>query len=247
MQYRKKQAVVEAITFDALVAYGLAHTTNIVRGMPWSFNYNGCSITHENDECYLILVQSGGSAKFVPGDMLVTIGGKLEVWPKAKFDKECEVVPYVIADKEIDGVPVRRLAIGEVVQLGDWAWPNGCVKPHKIDKLTLSYKVGTHHYAHYRAIDAPRKGEPSLPSADSIIGVGRPEPAGGTCILEADDEDEVVIPRATPINGRKIQDDTKPVPPQLKGSLKENLEEIKDALASIYQRLDNLENFVDPT
>ena len=79
MKYRKKPVVIEAITFDELVAYGKAHTANIVAGMPWSFAYNGHPITHENNECYLIPTLEG-TMRLERGDMLIT-GVKGEIYP----------------------------------------------------------------------------------------------------------------------------------------------------------------------
>ena len=79
MKYRKKPVVVEAITFDELVAYGLANTSNVVNGMPWSFDYCGHPITHENDDCYLIPTLEG-TMKMHRGDVLIT-GVKGEVYP----------------------------------------------------------------------------------------------------------------------------------------------------------------------
>jgi hypothetical protein len=79
MKYRKKPVVIEAITFNELVEYGKANGANIVRGMPWSFKYNGHSVTHENDECYIIITLEG-TMNFTPGDMLIT-GVKGEIYP----------------------------------------------------------------------------------------------------------------------------------------------------------------------
>lgn len=78
-RYRKKPVVIEAITFDELVHYGKTNGANIVNGMPWSFDYNGHPITHENDLCYLIPTLEG-IMKFAPGDMLIT-GVKGEIYP----------------------------------------------------------------------------------------------------------------------------------------------------------------------
>lgn len=79
-QFRKKPVEVEAITFEELVAYGLsAANVNIVNGMPWSFQYKGHPITHENDDCYLIPTLEG-TMKFRRGSMLVT-GVKGEIHP----------------------------------------------------------------------------------------------------------------------------------------------------------------------
>lgn len=79
MRYRKKPVIVEAITFDELVAYGKAHGGNIVNGMPWSFSYAGHPITHETDDCYLIPTPEG-TMRFERGDMLIT-GVKGEIYP----------------------------------------------------------------------------------------------------------------------------------------------------------------------
>jgi len=78
-KYRKKPVVVEAITFDELVRYGFANGANVVNGMPWSFQYAGKPITHENDDCYLIPTQEG-TMKFNRGDMLIT-GVAGEIYP----------------------------------------------------------------------------------------------------------------------------------------------------------------------
>ncbi len=79
MKFRKKPVEIEAITFDELVAYGKENGANIVEGMPWSFNYKGHAITHENDECYLIPTLEG-THKMTPYDVLIT-GVKGEIYP----------------------------------------------------------------------------------------------------------------------------------------------------------------------
>lgn len=78
-KFRKKPVEIEAITFQEFVEYGKKNTTNIVNGMPWSFDYNGYPVTHENDECYLIPTLEG-SMKFTPQDMLIT-GVNGEIYP----------------------------------------------------------------------------------------------------------------------------------------------------------------------
>jgi hypothetical protein len=78
-KWRKKPVVIEAITFEELVEYGKASGANIVNGMPWSFEYHGQPITHENDRCYLISTLIG-TMRLEPGDMLIT-GAKGEVYP----------------------------------------------------------------------------------------------------------------------------------------------------------------------
>ena len=78
-KFRKKPVIVEAITFNELVEYGKAHKANIVNGMPWSFEYYGHPITHENDDCYLIPTLEG-TMKLIRGDMLIT-GVNGEIYP----------------------------------------------------------------------------------------------------------------------------------------------------------------------
>lgn len=79
MRYRRKSVVIEAITFDELVEYGIANSTNIINGMPWSFKYAGFPITHENDNCYLIPTPKG-IMKMERDDMLI-IEFKGELYP----------------------------------------------------------------------------------------------------------------------------------------------------------------------
>lgn len=78
-KFRKKPIVIEAITFDELVEYGMANAAALVNGMPWSFDYQGQHITHENDDCYLIPTLEG-TMRFNRGDMLIT-GVKGEIYP----------------------------------------------------------------------------------------------------------------------------------------------------------------------
>jgi len=78
-RFRKKPVAIEAITFDELVAHGIAAGGNVVGGMPWSFDYKGQPITHEDDRCYLIPTLEG-TMRFECGDMLIT-GVKGEIYP----------------------------------------------------------------------------------------------------------------------------------------------------------------------
>lgn len=78
-KFKKKPVVVEAITFDELVAYGKAQGVPCWNDMPWSFNYQGHPITHENDNCYLIPTPEG-IMQMSRNDMLIT-GIKGEIYP----------------------------------------------------------------------------------------------------------------------------------------------------------------------
>ena len=98
-QFRKKPVVITAITFDQLVAHGIATGGNVVNGMPWSFTYAGHAITHENDDCYLIPTLEG-TMKMGRDDMLIT-GVKGEIYPckrdifEATYDAAPTALPVV--------------------------------------------------------------------------------------------------------------------------------------------------------
>lgn len=79
MRYKKKPVIIEAITFEELVKYGIDSGGNVVDGMPWSFRYEGQHITHENDDCYLIPTLEG-VMRLNRGDMLIT-GISGEIYP----------------------------------------------------------------------------------------------------------------------------------------------------------------------
>ena len=95
-QFRKKPVVITAITFDQLVAHGIASGGNVVNGMPWSFTYNGHAITHENDDCYIIPTLEG-SMKMGRDDMLIT-GVKGEIYPCKRdiFNATYEAAPIAL-------------------------------------------------------------------------------------------------------------------------------------------------------
>ena len=78
-KFQKKPVEVEAITFDELVQHGREVGGNIVNGMPWSFDYAGHPITHENYQCYLIPTLEG-TMYMTPDDMLI-IGIAGEIYP----------------------------------------------------------------------------------------------------------------------------------------------------------------------
>ena len=98
MKVRKKPVIVEAITFEELVAHGIARVMEnpkrgtVVNGLPWSFSYAGHPITHENDNCYIIPTLEG-SMHFKRGDYLIT-GVKGEIYPIKKeiFDETYDIV-----------------------------------------------------------------------------------------------------------------------------------------------------------
>jgi len=91
-KYRKKPEIIEAITFDEFLEYGRNNGENIVCDMPWSFSYNGYPITHENDECYLILTLNE-TYRFTPQDMLIIDShGKIRPCGLDTFEKMYDLV-----------------------------------------------------------------------------------------------------------------------------------------------------------
>lgn len=78
-KYRKLPVVIEAITFDELVKYGIENGGNIDNGLPCSFEYEGWPITNEDENTYLIPTLEG-LMFFTSEDMLIT-GVNGEIYP----------------------------------------------------------------------------------------------------------------------------------------------------------------------
>lgn len=74
-KFKIKPMVVEAITFDELIAYGLTQTDNIHSNMPWYFKYMGIPIIYETDDCYII----GGTDRFTRNKLLIVKGNEVSV------------------------------------------------------------------------------------------------------------------------------------------------------------------------
>lgn len=71
-KYVKKPVCVDAVTFDEFVEIGTKVSDNIVNGMPWSFEYQGQPVTHENDECYFVCTHKGSQIQFTKKHVLIT-------------------------------------------------------------------------------------------------------------------------------------------------------------------------------
>ena len=80
-KFKMKPMVVEAITFDELIQYGLTQTQNIYNNMPWSFEYKGVPVTHETDDCYIF-----GTERFTKNHLLVEKGNEISIVEKDAFD-----------------------------------------------------------------------------------------------------------------------------------------------------------------
>lgn len=81
-KYKYQNNLVEALTFDEFVEVGKLLGANIVADMPWSFEFHGFPVTHENDDLYLI-----GVLHFRRGYMLTLYeSGRLELVSMDKFE-----------------------------------------------------------------------------------------------------------------------------------------------------------------
>ena len=87
-KFKMKPMIVEAMTFDELVQYGLTQTGNVYNNMPWSFEYMGVPITHETDDCYII----GGTERFTKNHLLVIKNNEISVVEKDAFELISEPV-----------------------------------------------------------------------------------------------------------------------------------------------------------
>lgn len=77
MLYIKRLIAVEAHTFREFVQYGRDSGAAIVNGMPWHFVYKGYPVTHEHDQCYLILRTNAHTLHFTPDDMIYIKDGTI--------------------------------------------------------------------------------------------------------------------------------------------------------------------------
>lgn len=80
-KFKMKPMVVEAITFDELIQYGLTQTQNIYNNMPWSFEFMGVPVTHETDDCYIV-----GTEEFTKNHLLVIKDNEISIVEKDAFD-----------------------------------------------------------------------------------------------------------------------------------------------------------------
>ena len=81
-KFKMKPMVVEAVTFEELIQYGLTQTENIYNNMPWSFKYEGVPVTHETDDCYII----GGMDRFTPNHLLIIKDKEYSIVERDAFD-----------------------------------------------------------------------------------------------------------------------------------------------------------------
>lgn len=76
---KKKPVVVEFMTFDDMVQYGLETGDSIVDGIPWSFKVNNHPITHCSNDMYLISTLEGDH--WMKRNDYLCIGVRGEIYP----------------------------------------------------------------------------------------------------------------------------------------------------------------------
>ncbi len=106
--FKKKPVVIQAFTFDEVIAHGREHASNVTNGMPWSFTFRGHPITHGRDDCY-ILATLEGTNYLTPDDVLI-LGVRGEIYPISKEVFEETYEPAATEEVEtVSEVPVVNL------------------------------------------------------------------------------------------------------------------------------------------
>lgn len=83
MKARKKPVEIEFFTFEEVVAFGKLNNPDSIHGdRAWSFEFKGRSLTHENDDAYIISTLEGNHL-FTSQDVLI-VGVKGEIYPCKK-------------------------------------------------------------------------------------------------------------------------------------------------------------------
>lgn len=88
-----------------------------MNGMPWSFEYKGHPVTHENDRCYIIPTLEGDHF-FTTEDMLIT-GVKGEIYP-CKIDIFRATYDPVEKESMSFGQAIEAMKAGKKVARGGW-------------------------------------------------------------------------------------------------------------------------------
>lgn len=159
--FRKKPVVITAITFDELVAHGIATGGNVVNGMPWSFSYAGHAITHENDDCYLIPTLEG-TMQMGRDDMLIT-GVKGEIYP---CKREIFAATYEAAPTALPVIDLGPDSLEREIKAKASNGPR--VTPADIEANIASEHFFTAEQGAFAAFDPPR-GSDVVPPELSLL------------------------------------------------------------------------------
>lgn len=122
--------VATSFTFEEFIQHGRDNGANIVNGMPWSWTFHGRAVSHENDQCYLIAVLSGGeSMRFTPHDVLV-VGDNGFIFLKQDPGKPTPLAAYALDE--------LRAARDRLIQNGRRFIELGTADRHVVDMGTLN-------------------------------------------------------------------------------------------------------------
>lgn len=109
MLCKKRPVIVEAITFDEFVQYGLDNTEGpILNGMPMTFNFKGHIVTRCDKNSYTVPTLEG-NYKFTRDDMLM-IGVRGEIYP-------CKINIFNETYDIVENIENTGLDFGEALKL----------------------------------------------------------------------------------------------------------------------------------
>jgi hypothetical protein len=122
-KYKENSEIIEAMTFQEVVDFGNEVSDNIVNGMPWSFEINGCPITHENDECYLLLSLEE-TIRFTPKDILIiSFDGEIFTCDDDSFYKTYELIGQSPTSENNNTLGFKGLKIIQIPDVTEYCTP----------------------------------------------------------------------------------------------------------------------------
>ncbi|MCW1885522.1 hypothetical protein OKA04_12350 [Luteolibacter flavescens] len=78
----KSPNIQDWISFEDFVQLGITQGVTLHNGMPWSFDFHGHPVTHENDDLYLVAQADGAHEKFFRGQrIMIGPDGKVDTAP----------------------------------------------------------------------------------------------------------------------------------------------------------------------
>lgn len=118
MKAVKRAVEIEFFTFEEIVEFSKKANPESIHGdRAWNFEFKGVSITHENDECYIIPTLEGNH-NFTPKDVLI-VGVKGELYP---CKTEIFNMTYDVLDTNKQGETFEDRLVKEFNELKDKAW-----------------------------------------------------------------------------------------------------------------------------
>ncbi|QGH72778.1 MAG: protein of unknown function DUF2829 [Podoviridae sp. ctLUJ1] len=106
--FRTKRTHIISLTFKELIQHGIDSGAPLFNGMPWSFQFLGHPVTHENDNCFIISTPDGQLA-MSPEDMLII--GEWNVLQVMSTEK------FLAAFEPLEEPPERDLPFSAALEL----------------------------------------------------------------------------------------------------------------------------------